>query len=223
METVLIGCRTLERELREASRRTGVCCPCVWVESGLHNVPARLTDRLARELERLPAGVGRVLLGFGYCGGAAAGLTTGPYELILPRADDCITLMLGSYRRRLEMMREEGAYFLTQGWLDGERNIWEEFLYARRRYGEKQARRIFASMLSHYSRLAVVDTGVSDMEQLGQTTEMIARELGLRHQAVPGTLSLFERLLTGPWDDAHFLTAPPFTSITADDLRTPAY
>ena len=52
METVLIGCRTLERELREASRRTGVCCPCVWIESGLHNVPARLTDRLARELER---------------------------------------------------------------------------------------------------------------------------------------------------------------------------
>lgn len=52
METVLIGCRTLERELREASRRTGVCCPCVWIESGLHNVPARLTDRLARELEQ---------------------------------------------------------------------------------------------------------------------------------------------------------------------------
>lgn len=218
MKTVIICCKTIEHELTLAAARTGASYPVIWIESGLHNVPSKLNARLRQELEQLPKDVERVLLGFGYCGNSLIGLETGAYEMILPRVDDCITLMLGSYRRRLQITKEEGTYFLTEGWLRGERNIWEEYLHARGRYGEKRARQIFSSMLAHYSRLAIVDTGACDLERLLPTTEMIATELGLRHQVLPGSLSLLEALLTGPWDGPAFLTVPPFSTISPQQL-----
>lgn len=221
MKTLLLCCKTIEHEIQLAMEQTGVHYPIRWVESGLHNIPSQLTDRLRQELHALPPDTDRLLLGFGYCGNAITGLSTGSFEMIVPRADDCITLMLGSYRRRQEIMEEAGSYFLTEGWLNGERNIWVEFEHARARYGEARARKLYASMLSHYSRLAVVDTGAYDVERICPTTEMIARELGLRHEVLPGSMDLFRRLLTGPWDDDTFLTIPPNSTITAQQLRMP--
>lgn len=218
MKTMIICCKTIEHELLLAAAGTGVSYPVIWIESGLHNVPSKLNARLQQELDRLPTDIDRVLLGFGYCGNALIGLKTGAYETVLPRVDDCITLMLGSYRRRLQITKEEGTYFLTEGWLRGERNIWEEYLHTRKRYGEKRAQQIFAAMLAHYSRLGVVDTGACELQQLLPTTERIAAQLGLRHQVLPGSLSLLEALLTGPWEEPAFLTVPPFSTIAAHQL-----
>lgn len=218
MKTVMVCCRTIEQEIALAAARTGTDYPKIWLESGLHNVPVQLTTRLQQELDRLPEDTERVLLGFGYCGNSLAGLRTGGFELIVPRVDDCITLMLGSYTRRLQITKEEGTYFLTEGWLKGERNIWEEFLHARKRYGEKRARQIFRAMLAHYKRLAIVDTGAYDLRELLPTTEMIAEELGLRHQLLPGSLTLLETLLTGPWEEQSFLIVPPHSTISSQQL-----
>ena len=218
MNTVILCCRTIESELQMAMEQAGVTYPCVWVESGLHNVPAHLTSRLQQELDALDGKADRILMGFGFCGNSVAGLTTGNHQLIIPRVDDCISLSLGSYHRRQELMREDGSYFLTQGWLKGERNIWVEYEYACKRYGKARARDIYHSMLCHYRRLLVVDTGAYDLDKILPTTEMIARELRLRHEVVPGSMDLFCRLLTGPWDADAFLTVEPHTTIQGSDL-----
>ena len=218
MDTVMLCCRTIEAELKKAMEYTGISYPCVWVESGLHNVPAHLTNRLQQELNALDGEADRILLGFGFCGNAVTGLHTGDYQLIIPRVDDCITLALGSYRRRRELMQEESSYFLTQGWLQGERNIWVEYEYARKRYGEERAQRIYQSMLNHYHRLLVVDTGAYELPQILSNTEMIARELKLKHQVIAGSMDLFCRLLTGPWEADEFLVVPPHQTIAGKDL-----
>lgn len=219
MKTILLYCETIEQELRSAMVHTGVTYPCVQLESGLHNVPARLTKRLQEELDHLPEDTERVLMGFGFCGNAVAGLRTGGYELIIPRVDDCITLLLGSCRERSRIMEEEGTYFLTEGWLKGERNLWVEFQHAQARYGERTARRMLHSMLAHYSRLAVIDTGAYDLERTLPATKEIAGNLGLRHQVLPGTLQLLCTLLTGPWDSRQFLIVPPHAEIGIESLR----
>ena len=223
MKTIMICCRTIEQEVQAAMKYTGISCPCVWVESGLHNVPGQLAQRLQQELDALPGTVERVLLGFGFCGNAVKGLHTGNFTLIVPRVDDCITLLLGSCQRRNQLMREEGTYFLTEGWLKGERNLWVEFERVRERFGEGHARRIFAVMLAHYQRLAVVDTGLSDLDVLLPETKKFAGGLGLRHQVISGTLDYFRILLTGPWDEDQFLVVPPCSTVTLEDLHLPVF
>ena len=42
MRKTVVACRTIERELRVAMDVCAFAGETVWIESGLHNVPARL-------------------------------------------------------------------------------------------------------------------------------------------------------------------------------------
>ena len=99
MTTAVIACKTMEDELNWAMERTGSDYPVFWLEQGLHNVPKKLLDAVQTALDA--AGTERVLLAMGFCGNALVGLRVPAVELIVPRVDDCISLLLGSVKRRL--------------------------------------------------------------------------------------------------------------------------
>ena len=216
MRTAVISCRTIEDELTAAMKRTGSDLPVVWLESGLHNTPKKLNERLAEEISRLDCD--RLLLAMGFCGNSLGGLTSPAAELIVPRVDDCISLLLGGVPQRLSVSSEYSAYFLTEGWLRGERNLWVEYQYTVEKYGEEQARLIAEMMYGHYRTLALLDTGLSDMSSLTERTREIADTFHMKQVTVPATLDRLCALLTGPWDAAHYLIVPPGESIGAGDM-----
>lgn len=218
METIIICCRTLEKELEKALSETSCTYSCIWINSGLHNVPEKLTKELQKKLDELDDSVKRVILAFGYCGNSVKGLKTGNFELILPRAEDCITLILGSTDKRQQIMKESASYFLTKGWMDGERNIWTEYVYACDKYGEPKAKEIFKSMLVHYKRLVIIDTGAYHIPSILSETQNIADTLGLKHEIISGTDTFLKQLLTGPWPKERFLIVPPNGQIKGSDV-----
>jgi hypothetical protein len=209
-------------ELERALEGLGGDFRLCWIESGLHNSPDLLRERLQETLDSLEGG-DPVLMAFGRCGNVLDDLHTGPYELILPDTDDCISLLLGSTRRRLDYSQEGGMYFLTRGWLRGERNIWGEYLYARKKYGEQCAQAVMAALFRNYRYLSVVDTGSYDLDGVLPMTKTIAGVFNLTHRVIPGTLQYLRDLLTGPWDDGRFLRCPPYSRIGAlcQDSRSP--
>ena len=214
VNTIVVCCETIKDELQYAVAETSRAYPVVWIQSGLHNFPDRLRTRLQEALDEI-AGYDRVLLGFGYCGNAIAEIRTGDFELVVPRADDCITIMLGSPAAR---KKYESTYFLTKGWLDGEKNIWWEYNYTIGKYGRERGRDIYDMVLKNYTELGVLDTGAYDLEALRDQTEEIAKELGLVHRILPATTDYIRDLLTGPWPDDRFLTVPPRHTISAGQL-----
>ena len=218
MKEIIVGCRTLERELMAAIAAVGNADPILWIPSGLHASPPKLTARLQEVLDGVEKDCDRVLLAMGYCGNAVLGLKNGPFELIIPKVDDCITLLLGSTQRRQQISSEQGTYFMTQGWLDGEQNLWAEYEYARNKYGEEMAQSIYEDLLRHYSRLVLIDAGVYPIEDTAAQTERIAGELHLSHQIMPGTLAYLEKLLCGPWNSEEFLIVPPNKTIDIKDI-----
>ncbi len=216
MRTVLLACQTISDEVELARGRTGTSPPVRWIESGLHVRPEALRERLQRELDAL-SGVDQVLLAFGYCGNALVGLTAGAFRLVFPRADDCITLMLGSAERRQAIQSEAGTYFLTKGWLTHEANVWAEYRATVAKRGKDRADRIYATMLKHYTRLGVIDTGAYELPAFLDETRTIASTLNLRHTHFEGTLDWLCRLLTGPWDDG-FITVGPHETVTVERI-----
>ena len=216
MKTAIIACKTISDELNLAVSETGVQYPVIWIESGLHNIPDNLKKRLQEELDKI-ADTELVLLAFGYCGNALLGLKANSFRIIIPRADDCITMMLGSRQKRKEISDEMGTYFLTKGWLNGERNIWAEYQDAVNRFGREKADRIFAKMLHHYERLGIIETGAYKLDDILSNTEKIAKELKLTHEIIPGTLSMLKKLLTGPWNE-DFIIIEPGETITMKHL-----
>lgn len=216
MKTAVIACKTIEDELNHAMSLTGCEYPVVWLESGLHNVPEQLRVAVQKNLNELDAD--RVLLAMGFCGNAVAGLCAAGKEVICPRVDDCISLLLGSVKRRLAISKEYAAYFFTEGWLRGERNIWVEHQYMLENYGEEITEEMEKSIFGHYRTLGLLDCGEKPVEQLVENTKMIAEGLHLTQQVIPASVDYLKDLLTGPWPEDRFLTVRGAETVTAEQL-----
>ncbi|SPF31477.1 conserved hypothetical protein [Syntrophobacter sp. SbD1] len=217
MQTVILACNTIRDELEKAASETACPYGFIWIESGLHLVTESLRRRLQEELDRMN-GASRVLMAFGLCGNAVAGLKSGSHQLVIPRADDCITLLLGSREDRELCSRQGGIYFLTKGWLEGEVNIWEEYRTVLAKFGPKKTDMIYKKMLAHYKFLGLIDTGAYDLPGLVPHVSEISAALNLELIILKGTDRYLKRLLSGPWDEDHFIIIPPSTTIDLSHL-----
>lgn len=208
MSTAIIPCKTLENELLVAMERVGCKDPVLWLEQGLHNWPGRLRSEVQRLLDGCVGGT--VLLAMSLCGNAVAGLETGAHTLVIPRCDDCVSLLLGGNDRR-RMWPD--AYFLTRGWMNGDLSLMAEYRRAVEKYGEKRGKRIFSAMLQNYRRLALVDTGCFDADALAPEVSRMAGELGLEPIRLEGSADYLTALLTPPWPEERFLIAAPHSRV----------
>jgi hypothetical protein len=190
--------------------------PIEWLESGLHNVPKNLNSKLQEILDNIQAD--RVLLVMGFCGNSIQDIKAGSFELIIPRVDDCISLLLGSVKARVEVSREHSAYFLTEGWLRGERNAWVEYQRTLEKYGEKRAKSIAKSLFGHYRSLCLLDCGAMPIGKLVEDTKIIAETLNLEQKVIPATVEYIKKLLTGPWTEEDFIIKNPGETIAVGDL-----
>jgi len=217
MKTAVLACNTIRAEVELAVERVGCHHDLYWLESNLHNVPVKLGKHIQESIEVLFS-YERVLLAFGFCGNAVAGLKSGPFELILPRVDDCISLLLGSVHRRVQMSKEYQSIYLTEGWLKHESNIENEYKYLLNKYGDKTARQIIDSMYAHYTHLSIIDTDVFDIDKTLERTKKIANIFSLEQTVVSGTTEYIENLLVGPWPDDTFIRLHPQSVLDADKL-----
>lgn len=216
--TIIIACRVLQDELELVFAKLGYSYPCIWIPQGLHNTPELLRGRLQEILDSV-SHAGRIILCMGYCGNAVLGLKNGSCELVIPRSEDCITLLLGSKDRRRELMEEEGTYFLTKGWIRGGRTIWNEYEHLKMRCGAARAGRLLREMMRNYSRLAVLDTGAYEISEVKDEAGKIAGMLALRCQTVKGTVEYLKELVSGPWPTQRFLTFGAGAVITEEALE----
>lgn len=219
MRNVLLACKTMQAEIEQILSMKGSIFDSIqWIESGLHNVAERLNQEIAERLSGIRE-ASHVVMGFGACGNALVGITAGNFEMIIPKTDDCISIMLGSYKRKKAIMRQGETYFLTRGWLDGESNIYKEYLFTVDKYGKEMADIIYEDILGQYKNLGVIDTKICNYENFLKETKVIAEELCLHQLEIEGDLSYLERLLTGSWEGKEFLRVAPHQMITMDMFR----
>jgi hypothetical protein len=172
-----------------------------------------------------------ILLAYGLCNYGVRGLHA-PLPVVLPRAHDCITLLLGSRQRYDEYFAANpGTYYKSPGWIernsdpnDSPASITSRLGLLRDRealvakYGEENADFLMETMgdwLQNYSKLAFIDTGVGDTARYLDFATSFARDKGWEMEHVSGSLALIERLLSGDWPDEDFLVLAPGNRIEA--------
>lgn len=217
MKTVILACRTLEPEVRLAMKTCGCSYRLEVLQENNHDVPRRLRQNLQQKLDEMQD-VDRVLLAFTTCGGSIVGLHTGDFEMVIPRTDDCLSLLLGSAARRKAVQADGFGLFVTQGWLDHEKNAAAELDRIRKKYDPEVAESVIRAMYGHFTSLNVVDTGAYDVQALLLRTEKLAQALKLEHRIVPGTLRYLKELLQGPHDPTRFLVIPPRSAVAEQDV-----
>jgi hypothetical protein len=214
MRQIVLACETLKDELDHAMRLENRPEEVRWIASGLHNYPDKLRSELQAAFDSFgEGGYERAIVTFGLCGNAAVGLRTSDFEAVIPKVDDCISLLFGSVAERIGKTKGIGTYFLTRGWLRGERTIWAEYEYTVNKYGKKTADSVMSAMMRNYKRLGVLDTGSYDVRSILPETERIADTLGLSHEIMPVSIGYLRQLLAGPWDEERFLVVPKHTEV----------
>ena len=217
MKQCVVACQTLGDELEYVLDCLESKPDVIWIESGLHNMPKKLHLRLQETLAGLN-GYDCVFLLFGLCGNAVLGLTAGNFRMIIPKVDDCISLLIGSQAQRDKIGREKAAYFLTDGWLRGERNIWVEYQYSIQKYGKEMADDIAKTMYGHYKALVLLDTQAAPIGQLVEKTKIISETFGLEQIIQPATTQYIKELFSGAWPAEKFVIIQPHGTVCETDF-----
>ena len=229
MRLKLIACEVLYRELCAAAARSPNQVDVEFLSKGLHDQGhAAMCAALQAAVDRVsPDSFDAIAMGYGLCGNGAAGLVTRSLPLVVPRAHDCIALLMGGrdrYQTYFESTR--GVYYRSTGWLERAENVDQTSLAAARtspgagytvdelisRYGEENGRYLFgefASYQSHYRQLTYIATGVEPDGRFEQKAREEAAERGWRFEKIAGSLRIFEKLVAGDWSEDEFLVVPP--------------
>jgi hypothetical protein len=188
------------------------------MEFGLHINPQKLNQALQEAIDACGPEIKTVILGYGLCSRAVAGLVSANCRLIIPRVDDCIGLFLGSVDEyNLQHKNSPGTLYLTKGWIEAGTPLAEREEMSKR-YGEARARSLYKQMIRNYTRLVFINTGNYEIAHYREKSREVAAELELHFEEIKGSNSLIRRSLYGPWD-GDFVIAPPGQKITFMDFR----
>jgi hypothetical protein len=228
---LLVACRVFERELEVLARSAKTELRLHYIEIALHEHPgAQLRAALQEEINTVPEeDYDAVGLGYGLCNRGLVGLKAHGLPVIIPRAHDCLGILLGSSKRYLaELEKEPGTYFQSCGWIEhlpahrtirpmatgGEMSVRKEEFVAK--FGEEAAQFLmeeYAKFTQHYKRLAFISTPVAKVEEREHKAEEIAKQQGWTYERLPGDLGWLRRLVDGEWDDKEFLMLKPHEKV----------
>jgi hypothetical protein len=145
------------------------------MDYGLHRVPARMTGQLQETIDRIKE-PSLVVLGFGLCGNGLKGVKAGAHTLLVPRVDDCIALLLGSYQAYMrEFQSVPGTYYLSKGWLESGSHPLKEYMEYLPKYGEQEAMWIMDQQYQHYERLVLVAHDQADLDAYRLQAQEVGR------------------------------------------------
>lgn len=229
MRLHLIGCSVLIRELSDAIVHSRHTIDAHYLPAGLHDIAGKgMRDQIQRAVDVADfARYDAILLGYALCGNGMVGLQARTTPLVITRAHDCITLLMGSRARyRSYFESNPGVYFRSVGWVQRAAEMEEQLcglgfsahkedLIAK--YGEEAGQYLweeFTRYRRNYRKLAYIRTACDLGDEFREQARAEAREKHWAFEEIQGDTSLFHRLLSGEWND-DFLIVPPGHQIVA--------
>jgi hypothetical protein len=228
MRLYAVACDVVARPVYLCAARSPHVVDLRLFERGLHNDPRSLRDRLQDAIDEAPPLAEAIVLGYGLCGGATAGLVARDRPVVLPRAHDCITLFLGARERYAEEHARVSTYWYVADQLErtggsiagvgglaigSDTDAQVEATRAEyvERYGEDNAdylMEVLGGWRAHYGRAAFVSMGVADEGPAEDAARAEAERRGWAFERIEGSLVLLRRLLDGDWGDEMLVLQP---------------
>lgn len=136
-----------------------------FLDYGLHAVPKNLRATVQKTVDSVSE-PSLIVLGYGLCGNGLNGIEAGRHTLLIPRADDCISILMGSYDTYLqEFNNNPGTYYLTKGWLESGTDPLTEYHNMVDKYGAETAEWLMDEQYEHYRKLVLIAHTQEELEK----------------------------------------------------------
>lgn len=227
MKLYCIACEVLARPLYWSAARSPHIVDIQLIQRGLHNQPANLRTVLQQAVDDASSKpYDYIVMGYGLCGQATAGIVARNKPLVIPRAHDCITLFLGSRERYTQQFEQfPGTYWYAQDYIerdDGsggslalgsgvETDVDKVYAEYVEKYGQDNAdylMEVMGAWKQHYSRAAYIDLGIGDGSLVEAKARDQAERRGWIFERIIGDLVLMRRLLEGNWEQDYLILQP---------------
>jgi hypothetical protein len=165
-----------------------------------------------------------ILLGFGLCGNSTHGLEPRGVQLVIPRAHDCCTVLLGS-RKAFEKhfagnlsaewsclgYMERGQSYLHDTSTGRMMGLDKEYDGMVVQYGEESAKYLWETLHPKKEQEELIYISIPETEHLGhgRQFEEMAKKQGKTVRTLRGDLRLIRGLINGEWYAEEYLIVPP--------------
>ena len=232
MKIKCIGCEALARIIYHCAAVSPHMIDVKLFKLGLHNEPDKLRETLQQEIDDTSSNdYETIVLAYGLCGKATAGLQAKEVSMVIPKAHDCITLFLGSRERYKDQFENfPSTYWYAVDYIERQiksdnvfalgadsslniEGVYQEYV---EKYGEDNAEylmEVMGAWQTNYNRAAFIDMGIGNGKNVENTTKEEAEKRGWAFDKLEGDLILIRRLLFGDWEN-DFLTVPPGQEIS---------
>ena len=227
MRLKCIGCEALARLLYKCAAESGHLVDIKLLKIGLHDTPEKLRTQLQQEIDStVKNDYDTILLAYGLCGQAIAGIMAGELPMVIPRAHDCITLFLGSRERyQAEMNKYPGTYWYSFDYMERkanrdiiasigsevDANIREIYQHYIEKYGIENADYLMAATgvwQKNYQRAVYLDLGIGDGDKVRSEAQTEAENRGWQFEDLKGDIRIIKQLLNGDWDSDFLIIEP---------------
>jgi len=228
----VIACPSLRPELEALSAQCQSEISTSYLAMALHDLNA---DALRQSLQTAidaSATCDAIAIGYGQCNRGVVGLSAREIPLVLPRALDCIGMLLGSNTRYIDSLEDEpGTFFQSAGWLAAALEVAQEqftfgpnsnvrFDLLATRYGADAATYLMQELdafTKHYKRLTYIVTDIAASTESEHEARQIAARRGLEYHRLEGNTGWLRRLLDGIWCESEFLIVRPGHGVVLAD------
>jgi hypothetical protein len=228
MRLKFVVCKVLEKEARLCAARSKNVVDVVVMPQGLHAEPHKLRAEVQRTIDETGDEQGRpydaVILGYGLCSNGIDGLVA-KIPLVVPRAHDCITLLVGSpekYKKYFDS--HQGVYWYSPGWIetglqpgkDRDEKLFQEY---KEKYGEENAQylmQIEKDWAKRYGWATYIDWNFKNAGKYKEYTKKSADYLNWSYDEIKGDMSLLQKLVDGEWDAKLFCRIEPGQKLVVD-------
>jgi hypothetical protein len=223
---MLISCAVLARECYYCASVSKNIIDLRILKQGLHDIgEKKMTSALQAEIDSVEVeNYDAILLAYGLCNNGISNLHA-EIPLVVPRAHDCITLLMGSKEEYQKYFNENpGTFFRSSGWIERSKDnmsnpesttrqmgmgTYEEYV---KTYGEENAKFLFETLGNHlknYSRLTYIDTGMKNTEKQKEESKAWTEEENWEYSEYEGSMRLLSMLMNGDWNESEFLVINP--------------
>jgi hypothetical protein len=223
---ILISCAVLARESYYCAAVSKNIIDIMMVDQGLHDIGE---EGMVTELQKSIDSVDiekydAILMGYGLCNNGIRGLHS-EIPLVIPRAHDCITLLMGSKERyRKYFDKNPGTFYKSTGWVERVKHnlsnpdsttrklgmeTYNEYV---EKYGEENAAYLMETLeggLNHYDKLTYIDTGIGEFDSYKRDEKSVAEERSWSFDEYQGESRLLLAMVNGDWNRDEFLVLQP--------------
>lgn len=187
-----------------------------FLDYGLHLVPKKLQKTVQEQIDAIKT-PSLIILGYGLCGNGLHEIEAGIHTLVIPKADDCVAMFMGSRQRFMEEFNNNpGTYYLTKGWFEvgsDPLSTYEEYLKG---YGQETADWLMEQQYQHYKRLVFVALDEDDLAAYRPRALEVAeycQRFGMVYEEMLGSWDLIHKIETVLSDietlSPEFIVVPP--------------